>query len=112
MSDMHSGAINCYHTSYIARSRKTANLRKNYGFHCLTDGPDLTTVSVPEEWHVVRLEQYNGTITLILNGKESYQIVDDGSVGGQPLDSGVFGFRQQNNLHRGDYRNFKVYSLG
>jgi len=113
MSDMHSGAIDCYHTSYIARGRKTANLRKNYGFHIMGDGHDISTVSAPEEWHTVRLEHSNNTITLLFDGKESYRILDDGSVGGPPHDTGgSFGFRQQNNLHRGDYRNFKVFSLG
>ncbi|MFC1454376.1 DUF1961 family protein [Verrucomicrobiota bacterium] len=112
MSDMHSGAINCYHTSFIARGRKTANLRKNYGFHLLTDGHDLSTVSKPDEWHVIRLEQYHDTIALLFDGKESYRHHDDGSVGGPPISTGgKFGFRQQNNLCRGEYRNFKVYSL-
>jgi hypothetical protein len=112
MSDMHSGAINCYHTSYIARGRKIANLRKNYGFHLVTHGRDLSTVSMPDEWHVVRLEQCDGTIRLLFDGKESYQYFDDGSVGGPPIETGgMFGFRQQNNLYQGEYRNFKVYSL-
>lgn len=112
MSDFHTGAMNCYHTSYIARGRKRANLRKNYGFHMLTDGPDLSTVSKPNEWHVVRLEQCNGTIRLLFDGKESYRFVDDGSIGGPPiLTGGKFAFRQQNNLHNGHYRNLRVYHL-
>lgn len=112
MSDMHSGAINCYHTSYIARGRKKANLRKNYGFHLVAQGHDLSTVSMPDEWHVVRLEQCDATIRLLFDGKESYQYCDNGTVGGPPIETGgKFGFRQQNNLHRGEYRNFRVYSL-
>ncbi len=112
MSDMHSGAINCYHTSYIARGRKEANLRKNYGFHLVAHGPDLSTVSVAEEWHTVRLEQYQDTIALLFDGKESYRYFDDGTVGGPPIRTGGrFGFRQQNNLCRGEYRDFRVYSL-
>jgi Domain of unknown function (DUF1961) len=112
MSDMHAGAINCYHTSYIARSRKEANLRKNYGFHLVKQGHDLSTVSKPDEWHIIRLEHYENTITLLFDGEQSYQYCDDGSVGGPPITAeGKFGFRQQNNLHRGDYRNFKVFSL-
>jgi hypothetical protein len=111
MSDMHSGAIDCYHTSYIARGRKTANLRKNHGFHMLGDGPDLSTVSAPDEWHLVRLEHFNDSIALLFDGEESYRIVDDGSAGGEPHRGGAFGFRQQNNIHRGDYRNFRVFGL-
>jgi len=111
MSDMHSGAINCYHASYIARARKVANLRKNHGFHLVAQGHDLSTVSMPDEWHVVRLEQCDGTIRLIFDGKESFQYTDDGTVGGPPIATGgKFGFRQQNNLYRGDYRNLKVYT--
>ena len=112
MSDMHSGAIDCYHTSYIARGRKVANLRKNYGFHLLAGGPDLSTVSRPDEWHVIRLEQYRGEITLLFDGEACYRHVDDGTVGGQPIETGgAFGFRQQNNLYRGEYRKFRVYGL-
>jgi hypothetical protein len=112
MSDFHTGAVNCYHTSYIARSRKTANLRKNYGFHLLTEGHDLSTVSQPDEWHVIRLEQCGGKIRLLFDGRETYRYTDDGSVGGSPiLTGGKFGFRQQNNLYRGDYRNLRVYHL-
>jgi len=112
MADMHSGAINCYHTSYIARGRKEANLRKNYGFHLLDHGPDISTVSKPDEWHLLRLEQFQDTIRLLFDGKESYSYFDDGSIGGPAISTGGnFGFRQQNNLCRGDYRNFKVYSL-
>ncbi len=112
MSDFHSGPINCYHTSYIARGRKTANLRKNHGFHCLGDGPDLSTVSKPDEWHTIRVEQFQGTIRLLFDGKESYAHLDDGSMGGPAIESGgKMAFRQQNNLHEGHYRNFKVFGL-
>lgn len=112
MSDMTSGAINCYHTSYIARGRKEANLRKNHGFHLLTHGHDLSVVSQPDEWHVVRLEHYRNAITLLFDGRESYRYVDDGAVGGPPIDTGgKFGFRQQNNLYRGEYRNFRATAL-
>ena len=112
MSDFHSGAMNCYHTSYIARGRKTANLRKNYGFHLLTNGHDISTVSRPDEWHAVRVEQHHGEIRLVFDGRESYRYLDDGAVGGPPIErGGKFAFRQQNNLYRGDYRNLKVYAL-
>ncbi len=112
MSDFHTGALNCYHTSYIARGRKTANLRKNYGFHVLTNGYDLSTVSKPEEWHKIRLEQCNGTIRLLFDGKETYSYTDDRTIGGPVINTGgKFAFRQQNNLHRGDYRNLRVYRL-
>ncbi|MDZ4199082.1 MAG: DUF1961 family protein [Kiritimatiellia bacterium] len=112
MSDFTMGAIHCYHTSYIARGRKEANLRKNYGFHLLTKGHDLSTVSHPGEWHVIRVEQYHGTLRLLFDGKESYRYVDDGTVGGPRIEAGgKMGFRQQNNLYRGDYRHFRVYSL-
>ncbi len=112
MEHMHSGAINCYHTSFIARGRHTANLRKNYGFHLLANGPDISQDVAPETWSRIRLQQYNGVITLSFDGNICYEHTDDGSAGGPPHETGgAFGFRQQNNLHRGDYRNFKVYSL-
>jgi hypothetical protein len=112
MEDMHSGAINCYHTSYIARGRGTANLRKNYGFHMMCNGDDISQSCAPEEWHRVSLSHFNDVVTLSFDGKTSYSHLDDGSVGGPPIRTGgAFGFRQQNNLHRGDYRNFQVYAL-
>lgn len=112
MSDMHSGAINCYHTSYIARSRQQANLRKNYGFHLVAQGPDFSVICQPDEWHVVRVEQFNDTISLLFDGNAVYRYVDDGTIGGPSIRTGgKFGFRQQNNLYKGEYRDFKVYSL-
>jgi hypothetical protein len=112
MSDFHSGDINCYHTSYIARSRKIANLRKNYGFHKLADGPDLSTVSNPDEWHTIRVEQFRGTIRLLFDGHECFLCVDDGSMGGPPIEKGgKMAFRQQNNLYEGHYRGFRVFAL-
>jgi hypothetical protein len=112
MTDFTTGALNCYHTSYIARGRQTANLRKNYGMNLLTESHDLSSVSQPGEWNVIRVEQNRGTIRLLFNGKESFRYFDDGTVGGPMIDTGgKMGFRQQNNLYRGDYRNFRVYSL-
>lgn len=112
MSDFHSGAMNCYHTSYIARTRATANLRKNYGFHLVKEGHDLSTVSNPDEWHLVRVEQYNCCIRLLFDGNESYTWFDDGAIGGMPITTGgKLAFRQQNNLFNGCYRNLKVYEL-
>jgi len=112
MADMHSGAINCYHTSYIARERKTANLRKNHGFHLLCSGEDLSQSCPPEMWHRIRIEQFNDQVTLSYNGRIAYQYHDQGVIGGPPIrNGGAIGLRQQNNLFRGDYRNLIVYSL-
>lgn len=112
MADMHSGAINCYHTSYIARDRKTANLRKNYGFHLLCSGEDLSQSCPPEVWHRIRVEQIDDLVTLSYNGQIAYQHRDLGAIGGPPIRTGgAIGFRQQNNLYRGDYRHLTVYSL-
>ena len=112
MSDMHSGAINCYHTSYIARGREVANLRKNHGFHLIASGPDLSTVSEPDQWHTIRVQQLAATISLLFDDKVIYEFTDDGSTGGPAITTGgKFGFRQQNNLYRGDYRNFRVFGL-
>lgn len=112
MTDFTTDALNCYHTSYIARSRKKANMRKNYGMHLLTQGHDISSISEPGEWHTIRLEQYNGIIRLLFDGEESFSYTDDGSEGGPMIDTGgKMAFRQQNNLYRGDYRNFRVYAL-
>jgi len=112
MEHYHSGAINAYHTSYIARGRGTANLRKNYGFHLLTSGPDLVTPAGPDKWHLIQVEQFKARIRLLVNGETCYDYTDDGSVGGPPIETGgKMSFRQQNNLYRGEYRNFKVFAL-
>lgn len=112
MSDFHSGALNCYHTSYIARGRKTANLRKNYGFHQIDSGPDLSALGKADEWHLINVEQFGGRIKLFINHQIIYDFLDDGQVGGPPIETGgKLAFRQQNNLHEGHYKNLKVYAL-
>ena len=80
--------------------------------HLIANGTDLVTPGGHDKWHLVQVEQYKARIKLSVNGQVCYEHLDDGSVGGLPIETGgKMSFRQQNNLYRGDYRNFKVFAL-
>ncbi|MDH7568064.1 MAG: DUF1961 family protein [Armatimonadota bacterium] len=107
----HSGDINCYHTSYFAGSRGSANLRKNAGFHLVASGPDLVAQGGPEKWHSLSLTRFGPLISLVVDDVECFRWTDDGKTYGPLLGGGKIGLRQQNDLLYGDYRNLRVYGL-
>jgi len=103
------GDINCFHTSYLAIGRGTANLRKNKGFHLPASGWDLSSKFPPLEWHKVRVTKCAALIELRFNGEVSFAWQDDGKQYGPRIAGGKLAFRQQNNLLWGEYRNLKVW---
>jgi hypothetical protein len=104
------GDINCFHTSYLAIGRQTANLRKNKGFHLPASGWDLSSKFPALAWHKVRVTQNGPLVELRLNGEVSYAWNDDGKKFGPRMGGGKLAFRQQNNLLFGEYRNLKVFA--
>lgn len=105
------GDVDSYHVSYISIGRGKANVRKNSGFHLVASGPDLVTEAGADRWHKLLLARKDNRLWLTVNGKTCVDWTDDGSAGGPPHGGGKLGFRQQNNLYYGDYRNLKVYGL-
>ena len=103
------GDINCFHTSYLAIGRGTANLRKNKGFYLPATGWDLSSKFPPLAWHKVRVTKCGGLVELRLNGEVSFAWEDDGKQFGPRIGGGKLAFRQQNNLLWGEYRNLKVW---
>ena len=107
----HSGDINCYHLSYLAIGRGSANIRKNPGFHLVASAPDLVTKGGPDKWHHLRLTRFGSDIELTVDGARCLTWTDDGKTFGHLLDGGKIGLRQQNDLFWGDYTNLRVYAL-
>jgi hypothetical protein len=105
------GDIHCFHTSYLALGRGTSNLRKNKGFHLPVSGPDLLDKGGAERWQRVEVIKDGGLVELRVNGEVSFSWVDDGKQFGARIGGGKLGFRQQNNLLYGDYRNLCVYRI-
>jgi hypothetical protein len=90
-------AIDCYHTSYWATNpdrapRRTANLRKNSGFHLLASGDDHIAGHAGP--HRVRLLKVGGAIRLETNGELALRFDDDGKTYGPTLRDGLIGLRQ------------------
>jgi hypothetical protein len=102
----HSGDINCYHTSFWAMPRKTANLRKNYGFHLVASGKDYIAGQGPGP-HKVRLLKVNGKIELETSGKLALSWQDDGKV----LSEGHIGLRTMAHTGKVRYTSFKVWKV-
>jgi hypothetical protein len=107
----HSGDIRCYHLSYFAGRRGTANLRKNAGFHLAVSGVDLVSHGGPERWHQLRLTHFGPELALTVDGQPCLLWTDDGVTYGPILGGGKIGLRQQNDLRYGEYRNLRVYAL-
>ena len=107
----HSGDIRCYHLSYFAGRRGSANVRKNPGFHLVASGDDLVARGGPEKWHHLRLTRFGPTLELTVDGQRSIKWNDDGKAFGPLHAGGHVGLRQQNDLLYGDYANLRVYGL-
>jgi Domain of unknown function (DUF1961) len=111
----HSGALDSYHVSYWAtypdgRGRKTANLRKNYGFAHVATGKDLIYGKGAGP-HRVRILKIGGEVTLEVNGKVALRFVDDGKKHGTIHGAGSIGLRQMQYTDSGTYTHFKVWDV-
>lgn len=113
----HSGDINAYHISYFRRKNPdergfhTCNMRKSHGFHLVCQGadpiPDVGDVQDDFSIEVVKLGPW---IRFSIDDLVLFTWKDDGSIGGAPLDSGRFGFRQMAPLVA-TYADFQVHAI-
>lgn len=108
------GAIRCYHTSYYANAahnpdREQTNLRKNPGFHLVTEGPEgIPTRS--EKVHTITLAKHDNRIRLWVDDRKVIDWTDEGRKGGDPHGDGFIGFRQMKWTHF-RYRDFRVWAV-
>jgi len=110
----HSGAINCYHTSYWAvdpggKARGTAHIRKNSGFSLVAMGRDFVAGQGAGP-HRVRVLKLGNQITVEASGKIEIRWEDDGKTFGPVLKEGVIGLRQMSHTGECSYTHFKVWA--
>lgn len=110
----HSGGLDSYHVSYWAThasgaARDTAHIRKNHGFHLVSQGRDFITRAGPGP-HRVRVLKLGGRIEVEVNGKLSVRWTDDGQTHGPVLKGGLIGLRQMLHTQACGYTHFKVWS--
>jgi hypothetical protein len=109
------GAISCYHISYYANTpsspgRITSNLRKNNGFHLVSNGPPGIEPG-SDATHALRLIKDAAHIQLQVDAEVIIDWTDDGQRYGPVLGGGKIGLRQMQ-WTAGRYRNLRVYELG
>lgn len=108
------GHLRSYHISYYANAahnpdRQQTNLRKNDGFHLVSEGPEgIPTQS--EEVHTITLAKQGPHIRLWVDDKKVIDWTDKGKQGGEPHGDGFIGLRQMKWSHFA-YRNFRVWGL-
>jgi len=111
----HSGVLNNYHVSYWAVSsggvgRRTANLRKNYGFFLPACGIDRIEGKGAGP-HRVRLLKVGNKIRLETCGRLSLLFDDDGHTYGPVWGAGRIGLRQMGHTHRASYTYYRVWQV-
>jgi hypothetical protein len=109
----HSGDLNCYHVSYWAGTRESANLRKNKGFHLVTSGMDLIGTGSAGGFQTVRIYKRGGVIRVTVDEILALAWEDDGKQYGPVLTHpGWFGLRQMGYTLRCEYSHVTIYPLG
>jgi len=108
------GAISCYHISYYASTpsspgRITSNMRKNSGFHLVSNGPPGIEPG-SDAVHAMRLIKDGAHVQLQVDGKVIIDFTDDGQHYGPVLGGGKIGLRQMQ-WTSALYRNLRVYEL-
>ena len=97
----HSGDLNCYHISYWAAGRGTANCRKNRGFHLVAEGKDLVTDGPAGTFQTVRIYKRGGKIRCTVDDVLSVAYDDDGTTFGPVwTHGGWIGLRQMGHTVR------------
>lgn len=108
----HSGDINCYHISYWAGDRGTANVRKNKGFHLVAVGKDLIVTDPPDAFQTVRIYKRGGMIRLMVDDIVAVAYDDDGKTFGPVhTHSGWIGLRQMGHTVKCEYGHVNVWPL-
>lgn len=111
-SQYHSGDLNCYHISYWAGGRGTANCRKNKGFHLVASGQDLVEPAPADSFQTVRLYKRGGKIRLMIDDIVSVAYDDDGvTYGPVHAHAGWIGLRQMGHTQRCEYGHLRIYPL-
>jgi hypothetical protein len=106
------GDINCYHVSYWAAGRGTANLRKSRGFYLAAEGKDLIAGAPAGAFQTVRVYNRGGTIRVTVDGVVALAYDDDGKIYGPVhAHSGWIGLRQMGHTQRCEYGHVNVYPL-
>jgi hypothetical protein len=106
--------IDCYHISYFANApsapgRITSNMRKNSGFHVVTNGPPGIAPG-QQGAHDVLLIKDGDRMHMQVDGRVVIDFLDDGKRYGPVLGAGKIGFRQMSpTVAR--YRRFRVQAL-
>ena len=111
----HTGAINCYHTSYWAvdpggEARGMAHIRKNHGFNLVAMGRDFIAGQGAGP-HRIRVLKLGHQITVEANGKIEVRWEDDGKTFEPVLKEGLIGLRQMAHTGESCYTHFKVWAV-
>jgi len=105
------GDIRCYHCSYYAGRRGSANMRKNPGFYMVGMGPDLVgsrmMAGETGPFRVV-LVRRGGRMECAIDGKRFLLFEDDGKTYGPIHGGGYFGLRQMFHSRRVAYDNLVI----
>jgi hypothetical protein len=117
------GDINAYHVSYYRRRLDkeidfhTCNLRKSYGFHLVSTGPDpIPNIEDIKEPYYITLIKYENEISFYIYNPYTekdqllFKWIDDGEKYDAVLGEGKIGLRQMAPLI-GEYANLKVYNV-
>jgi hypothetical protein len=109
--------INAYHISYFRRKYPDerafhlCNLRKSYGFHLVSQGPDpIPNVEDCQSPYSIMLYKCGAEIRFYINKLEIFRWTDDGHSYGDVLQGGKIGFRQMAPLIA-EYANLHVRAL-
>lgn len=108
----HSGDINNYHISYWAGDRKTANIRKNVGFHLVAEGADLITDAPADSFQTVRVFKRGGQIRLTVDDRFAVGWDDDGKTYGPVhTHTGWIALRQMSYAGKAWYGRLAIYPI-
>jgi len=108
------GDIRCYHFSYYAGRRGSANMRKNPGFYMIGMGPDLIGSQMMQgrkgPFRVVVVRR-GRRIECAVDGKRFLAFEDDGKTYGRMHGAGYFGLRQMGHSRMVAYDNLVIRKL-
>lgn len=106
------GDIKCYHVSYWAAGRETANMRKSPGFFLVAEGRDLVFQAPNDVFQTVRIYKRGGNIRVIVDDVVALAYDDDGVTYGPIYDqAGWIGLRQMGRTRSCEYGHVKLYPL-
>lgn len=108
------GDIRCYHFSYYAGRRGSANMRKNPGFYMVGMGPELIgsrmAAGAKGPFRVVVVRR-GGRIECAVDNKRFLAFDDDGKTYGPAHGAGYFGLRQMGHSKMVAYDNLVIRKL-